>query len=42
VYRQGFQFLDMGYASALAWIAVLGIALFTIFYVRLMRRHGSI
>ena len=42
VYRQGFQFLDMGYASALAWIAVLGIALFTVFYVRMMRRRGSI
>jgi multiple sugar transport system permease protein len=42
VYRQGFSFLDMGYASALAWIAVLGIAIFTVFYVRMMRRHGSI
>ena len=42
VYRQGFQFLDMGYASALAWISVLGIAVFTVFYVRIMRSQGSI
>lgn len=42
IYRQGFSFLDMGYASALAWISVVGIALFTVFYVRMMRRQGSI
>lgn len=42
IYRQGFSFLDMGYASALAWISVLGIAVFTVFYVRMMRRQGSI
>ena len=42
IYRQGFSFLDMGYASALAWISVLGIALFTVFYVRMMMRQGSI
>lgn len=42
VYRQGFQFLDMGYASALAWIAVLGISLFTVFYVRVLMRQGSV
>ena len=42
VYRQGFSFLDMGYASALAWISVLGIAVFTVFYVRIMRSQGSI
>lgn len=42
IYRQGFSFLDMGYASALAWISVLGISLFTVFYVRMMRRQGSI
>jgi multiple sugar transport system permease protein len=42
IYRQGFSFLDMGYASALAWISVLGIAIFTVFYVRMMMRQGSI
>jgi multiple sugar transport system permease protein len=42
IYRQGFSFLDMGYASALAWISVLGIAVFTVFYVRMMVRQGSI
>lgn len=42
IYRQGFSFLDMGYASALAWIAVLGISVFTVFYVRMMMRQGSI
>ena len=42
IYRQAFSFLDMGYASALAWIAVLGISVFTVFYVRMMMRQGSI
>jgi multiple sugar transport system permease protein len=42
IYRQGFSFLDMGYASALAWISVLGIGVFTVFYVRMMMRQGSI
>ena len=42
VYRQGFAFLDMGYASALAWIAVLGAAIFAIVYVRVLRRQGSL
>jgi multiple sugar transport system permease protein len=42
IYRQAFSFLDMGYASALAWIAVLGISIFTVFYVRMMMRQGSI
>lgn len=42
IYRQGFGFLDMGYASALAWVSVLGIAVFTVLYVGLMRRQGSI
>jgi multiple sugar transport system permease protein len=42
IYRQGFSFLDMGYASALAWIAVLGISAFTVFYVRMMMRQGSL
>ena len=42
IYRQAFSFLDMGYASALAWIAVLGISVFTVFYVRMMMRRGSI
>lgn len=42
IYRQGFGFLDMGYASALAWIAVLGITVFTVFYVRVLLRQGSI
>lgn len=42
IYRQGFGFLDMGYASALAWIAVLGITFFTVFYVRVLLRQGSI
>lgn len=42
IYLQGFSFLDMGYASALAWIAVLGIGLFTVFYVRVLMRQGSV
>lgn len=42
VYRQGFAFLDMGYASALAWISVLGAAVFAIIYVRVLMRQGSV
>jgi len=42
VYRQGFSFLDMGYASALAWVSVLGVAVFAIFYVRVLMRQGTV
>lgn len=42
VYRQGFSFLDMGYASALAWVSVLGVAIFVVFYVRYMVRSESV
>jgi multiple sugar transport system permease protein len=42
IYLQGFSFLDMGYASALAWIAVLGIGLFTVVYVRVLMRQGAV
>lgn len=42
VYRQGFNFLDMGYASALAWVAVLAIGVFTVVYVRVTMRRESL
>lgn len=42
VYRQGFNFLDMGYASALAWVAVLGISIFTVVYVRVVMSRGTV
>lgn len=41
VYRQGFSFLDMGYASALAWLLVLGVAAFSVLYVRVLMQQGS-
>jgi len=34
IYRQGFQFFNMGYASALAWILFAIILLLTLLIVR--------
>ncbi|SHF30689.1 carbohydrate ABC transporter permease [Streptoalloteichus hindustanus] len=38
LFRQAFEFLDMGYASALAWLLFLVILLVTLAQVRLSRR----
>ena len=37
IYRQAFQFLNMGYASALAWILFIIVLFFTILLVRSQR-----
>lgn len=36
VYLQGFRFLDMGYASAVAYILLAGLGIFAYFYVRML------
>jgi len=38
LYRNGFEYFRMGYASALAWVLFLIIALFTVVQFRLSRR----
>jgi multiple sugar transport system permease protein len=37
IYRQGFQFLNMGYASALAWVLLAVILVLTLLVVRSQR-----
>ena len=34
VYLNGFRFIDMGYASALAYLLIIALTIFAIFYVR--------
>ena len=41
VYQTGMNFLDLGYASALAWILVVALALFAVFYVRILLRQST-
>lgn len=36
VYQQGFRFLDMGYASALAYLLLIGLGIFAYFYVKVL------
>jgi len=38
LYRNAFQYLQMGYASALAWVLFLVLLIFTILQFRMMRR----
>lgn len=40
VYQTGMNFLDLGYASALAWILVVALGLFAVFYVRMLLRQS--
>jgi multiple sugar transport system permease protein len=39
LFQQAFQFLHMGYASAMAWLLFLVIVLITIVQVRVARRR---
>ena len=41
IYQQGFTFLKMGYASAVAMLLVVVLAVFTAFQLRLMRAGSS-
>lgn len=41
VYRTGMNFLDLGYASALAWILVVALGIFAVLYVRLLMRQAT-
>lgn len=38
IYREGFNFLDMGYASALGWLLTLVLAVFAVVYVRVLMK----
>ncbi|RME81599.1 MAG: sugar ABC transporter permease [Caldilineae bacterium] len=42
VYINGFRFLDMGYASALAYILIVALTIFAVFYVRALYRQGAV
>lgn len=42
IYQEGFSFLDMGYASAMAVILVAGLTLFVAFYVRILMKGGEV
>ena len=41
IYQQGFTFLKMGYASAVAMLLVVVLAIFTAIQLRLMRAGSS-
>lgn len=41
IYQEGFNFLDMGSASAQAVILVVGLTLFAALYVRILMRQGE-
>ena len=38
IYRQGFEYLNMGYASTLAWLLFLIIVIFTMIQFRMSQR----
>ncbi|MBS1254200.1 MAG: Trehalose transport system permease protein SugA [Anaerolineales bacterium] len=40
VYLQGFRYIDMGYASALAYLLIVALTIFAIFYVRALSGEG--
>ena len=42
VYLNGFRFIDMGYASALAYLLIIALTIFAIFYVRALYGRGGI
>jgi multiple sugar transport system permease protein len=41
VYLNGFRFIDMGYASALAYLLIIGLTIFAILYVRALYGKGG-
>ena len=42
VYLNGFRFIDMGYASALAYLLIIALTIFAILYVRALYGKGGI
>jgi multiple sugar transport system permease protein len=38
IYRQGFEYLNMGYAATLSWLLFLVIVVFTVVQFRLSQR----
>jgi multiple sugar transport system permease protein len=42
VYLNGFRYIDMGYASALAYLLIVALTIFAIFYVRALYGRGDI
>ncbi len=42
IYEQGFSFLNLGYASALAWLLVLVLGVLAVWYLRVMTREQGL
>jgi multiple sugar transport system permease protein len=42
VYLNGFRFIDMGYASALAYLLIIALTIFAILYVRALYGKGGV